>query len=405
MNSFAVASCFVAVMVMTLALAGTPAFAATEPLRSQNPSRISTLDGLRGFLALAVLCHHGVVYRSFLQTQDWSAVPGVGAMLGEGGVSMFFMLTGYLFWRRLIATGGRPDWFKLYVGRMFRIGPLYLLAVATALFATFAAFPERIVSWQALTGQIAPYFALGLLPLHDVNGFATPLLLAKVTWSLHYEWLFYLSLPLLGFAARSPRLHALAPAAMLIVSFWLLSVLRGTIEDKLVPICAALFALGMLSASAQAHGSSRDGFGRLGSIGVVVLAVVSVSCFSTAYSRPAMLMLGALFFLVASGNSVFGLLTSRSAVRLGEISYGIYLLQGLILAAVFRPTPLRALALGSPIWHGALLLLSAILLVIVAALAHLAVERRGIRLGQALVAWSATRRPLVTLSPDALEPR
>lgn len=43
--------------------------------------------------------------------------------------------------------------------------------------------------------------------------------------------------------------------------------------------------------------------------------------------------MGCFFYLVASGNTLGGLLTSRPARVLGTVSYSLYLLQGLVLFA------------------------------------------------------------------------
>ena len=37
------------------------------------------------------------------------------------------MITGYLFWSQMLKAKGRPNFLKLYVGRLFRIVPLYLV--------------------------------------------------------------------------------------------------------------------------------------------------------------------------------------------------------------------------------------------------------------------------------------
>ncbi len=393
-------------MAIAAAIAGSPALAVVD--RPRLSRRIATLDGLRGFLALSVFLHHGLVYRGYLETGEWRGTPGLPDMLGSGAVALFFMVTGYLFWGHLIACRGRPDWMHLYISRVFRIGPLFMLATLMALLATFAAAPGLIVAPAALLGQIVPYALLGFMPLGDVNGFATPLLLAGVAWSLHYEWLFYLALPLLAFAARRPAWHLSGSIALLLGSLVCLSFGNGPVQDKLIFITTGLFSLGMLSASLHALGVRRT-FGWAGSVACLTLLAITMGCFSTANCRAAMLMLGVVFFLVASGCSLFGLLNCRAAIRLGELSYGIYLLHGLVLAAVLRPAPIRALVLSSPLWHGALLLATMLVLILAATLAHVHVERRGVRLGRRAASWAASwaaaRRPLIALSPEGLEPR
>ena len=80
-----------------------------------------------------------MIYRSFLQNGSWQAPQShLFMMLGPLAVCMFFIMTGYLFFGQLLRTQGRPDWYRLYIGRIFRIGPLYALAVVAMLLLVFA---------------------------------------------------------------------------------------------------------------------------------------------------------------------------------------------------------------------------------------------------------------------------
>jgi hypothetical protein len=111
---------------------------ADEPL--QRDRRTATLDGLRGFLALSVFAHHLVITHRYIETGIWGLPPSaLYTMLGQAGVMLFFMITGFLFWGKLLDAKGRPDWTALYLGRVFRIGPMYLLAVGLML---------AIVAWR-----------------------------------------------------------------------------------------------------------------------------------------------------------------------------------------------------------------------------------------------------------------
>ncbi len=386
---------FIACVGTALLVASVPVLAALDG-RDGGGRRVATIDGLRGFLALAVVCHHGAIYQDFLRTGVWAAPPGFAAMLGKAGVSLFFMITGYLFWRRLIARRGRPGWAALFTGRLFRIAPLYGVAAGLAVVTSFAMAPTLNVPWSTLFAQLGRYAAFGLLPVSDVNGVDTSLLLAHVTWTLRYEWLFYFSLPLLAVFARSARTHLAAAASITTVALAMMEAFGTTFAAP--PI--ATFGAGMLAASLQAHGFGGGGYGRPGSVAACLLLGATV--FGDPGDVVTTLLLGGAFLLITSGNSLFGLLQTRPAQRLGEISYGLYLLQGLVLGALLLPA--RALTVASPLSHWAIVILASALLVLAATVAHLVVERRFIRFGQVFVGWARARRPVV-LSPDALEPR
>jgi peptidoglycan/LPS O-acetylase OafA/YrhL len=362
-------------MAVVYAVAATPAFRWADTPPSPHPNRVTAIDGLRGSLALGVVFNHVAVYHEFLLSGRWSGPPtNFYLVLGPLSVSLFFMITGYLFWGRLVRTQGKPGWVALYVNRFFRIVPLYVAAVVV-MFAAVGVLTgwHRGVSGLRLAHETARWvLPFGVLIGGEVNGYAnTSVLLANVTWTIRYEWWFYFSLPTLSLASRSRRWHL--PAVIVGCLLWLGSGQSG------MPV--ALFLCGMLCASLQERGLLLALPDRVGSFLVIVL-LVGVFQFHEMGPTTPITLLGLIFYLIVSGTSVFGLLESRPARRLGDISYGIYLLQGLVLAAVYWPAPMRALALESPVYHWGLALAAALLLIALATVAHVAIERPGIALGR-----------------------
>ncbi|MBV9117719.1 MAG: acyltransferase family protein, partial [Acetobacteraceae bacterium] len=158
------------------------------------------------------------------------------------------------------------------------------------------------------------------------------------------------------------------------------------------PFCVAMFFTGMSCASLRAARIVPPLPDAAASALVLALVVAVFAAFPVAYATGPVILLGLAFFLVASGCTVFGLLASRAARRLGDVSYGIYLLQGLVLALVLRP--LRAASLASPVEHWALVLVCAALLVVLATATHTLVERPGIALGKRVAAVLGGARAL-----------
>src|SRR5215831_10336705 len=95
---------YFACMGLLLAIAATPLFKAADVPPNPRDDRLSTLDGLRGFLALCVFFQHATLYG------PPASAPGFYFYNGQVGVETFFMITGYLFWSRLVAQRGRWDW-------------------------------------------------------------------------------------------------------------------------------------------------------------------------------------------------------------------------------------------------------------------------------------------------------
>lgn len=240
--------------------------------------------------------------------------------------------------------------------------------------------------------DLAPWLALGFVEGPDIGGFHdTRVLLARVTWTLHWEWLFYLSLPVSAVLARRGRLH-LPAIGLLLAATLIRQAVHPAVPALNHPLpFVTLFLTGMFCASLHAEGLTKRRSDTWSSAAVLTLLTI-VALAQQGSTAGSTILLGLIFYLIVSGTTVFGLLVSRPAVRLGDISYGIYLLQGLALAALLRPEPLREIATGSALGHWVMVFLSSVLLVAVATLAHDRIERPGIALGKRLAAALATRR-------------
>ena len=372
---------------LILLLAGTPLFAAADSPPTPGAARVSTLDGLRGFLALGVFFHHAAITHAYVTDGVWRLPPSrFYAMAGQVTVALFFMITGYLFWSILIRERGRPDWSLLYNSRLWRIGPLYLVAIASMLLiVSIEAGGQLRVPIRDLVAEIAPWLCLGSLDGGPVNGVTnTGIILAGVTWTLRYEWLFYAGLIVISLAARSLRTHL--PFAVIGIAaclLWRFAQLPTWLSSN-DPIYAGLFFAGMVSASLRANGHCARLPQSVLSAAALSLLILAFVLFPTAYAAAPTVLIGMAFYLIISGATIFGLLETRAARRLGNISYGIYLLQGLVLTAVFAFIPVREFALASASSYWEVVTIVAVLLVVAATFAHVYVERVGIEIGRSV---------------------
>ncbi len=371
-------------MAALLALASMPLFSGADAPPGRTRGRFAAIDGMRGFLALAVVFHHGARYHELLTTNGWHTPSLFYEHLGVIGVSLFFCVTGFLFWGRLIHEGGRPDWLQLYIGRLFRIAPVYVLAIAilACIVAVAVASGRLMVSVPELLYQLAAWLSLGVRRFYpDLNGYpGVYLMQAGTVWSLRYEWIFYASLPLLALA---PRFRFHLRASLLLLAFFLawcaFDPAFWHTDRVAIPAFGALFAGGMIAASLHDL-QLLPRPPRLVGAALVSGAIAGTFLFRDVDSVGSLLLLIAAFCLVAGGCDVLGLLTLRASRRLGDVSYGIYLLHGLVLTVIMRP--LRGVALSSPEAHWCLVLLCAALAFCVALAAHVLVELPGIEAGK-----------------------
>jgi peptidoglycan/LPS O-acetylase OafA/YrhL len=379
-------------MTVVVGIAALPLFRFID--NAPNPgARYSTIDGLRGFLALAVFVFHLLVTHRFIETGIWD-VPDSRfyALLGPVGVSLFFMITGFLFWEKMLRAKGRPRWRELYIGRLFRIGPMYLFVVLVMLYIVFTRTGFQLhESADVVAGSVLQWLALGMIDTQpDVNGYRASHVLAGVTWTIWYEWAFYASLMATAVFARGK-------AHLIFVFAALAACLGGKILLSVDAMGIAVLFLSGMAVASLLHENIRPRISNnvSSTIALACLGVVFATS-DSGYGTFSAMLLALFFYLVCSGTSVFGLLTTTPARRLGNISYSLYLMQGLVLTLVFAIAPLRDFAMASPQQYWVASIVCVCVLLLGAALGYALIERPGIALGQRLI----RRRTPTTGSPQ-----
>lgn len=382
--------------------------------RDRQATRLGKIDGLRGYLALAVFVYHFFLTHQWHNGAAWpSPTPAAIRNLGEVGVSVFFMITGFLFIHRLRERqlgnrearsnettvkeqpwdfrtrfdAWRREWSDFIVRRICRIYPLYLSAmviiVGISLSKTGMVMndsPRELLVW------LIKWLGFSATPLNGVEH--APIMLARVEWTLRYEWVFYLSLPLVALSLSKARAFAFivtsaaVAGALWPVETWI-SFLR--LESKFL----FLFVLGGWLAEAKLQEMSpvlRSVPWRSGTLSIIALACLAtvVFGFNTAYGFLQACLLAVFLLMVVMDNTLFGLLALPASRLLGEISYSIYLIHGLVLY-VFFTLLLPDVLVGEPIARAGLWLpVAASLVTATAWFTYNAVEARGIRLGRYL---------------------
>jgi peptidoglycan/LPS O-acetylase OafA/YrhL len=357
--------------------------------------RLGCVDGLRGYLALAVLTHHVLVW--ILTTRmgvAWGplAIPFFN-QLGVGAVGLFFMTTGLVFYPRVLAGLRRTPWLTVYISRLFRIVPLVTVGVGiitVIIMARTGAKPDlhyigAAVHWISSRGEPP---ILGYPDSGRIN--------AYVLWSLWYEWLFYLFLlPICAGAmdlVRALRLPSwVVPVALFVIGVGIdiAGVLLQFDPDGFVFL--PVFAIGMLAFELQLRPKVRAALSKP-YVAVIAAAGLLLGMATTAepyfFSLP---LFGFFFICVACGNGFGGILRSRGSYVLGECSFGIYVLHGIVLdvlfvdaGAILKPLGLTALPLLAPV--------AAVVVALVTAATFLLVERPAIQTGKRFSRWLALKR-------------
>lgn len=319
----------------------------TAAVHPQRP-RFVHFDALRGLAVLAVLAFH---ISALTDNIGRGASGRLAAPLGAIGVSVFFVLSGFLLYRPHIAArhGGPPprpvgDYLRR---RALRILPPYWVALTL-----LAVFPGIA---GVFSGDFWRYY--GLLQIYWTDTLGGGI---SVAWTLCVEATFYLALPVWAMitARRSERTDAAALLAVIALS-GLLQIAAmhqsvGHVVAIALPAQAIWFALGML----LAHASVRDlaPLRRTAESSGLALWAASAGCWvglalmstgsgfgqwlqqthrvvpvAEAAARVALMLVLALTFILPA---VFGetvrdvprrLLTWRPVRFLGAISYGLFL--------------------------------------------------------------------------------
>lgn len=305
-----------------------------ELSRGGTGHNVRPMEGLRGFAVFLVFLVH---YISL--SLPWVPVDSVQAQwahglhaMGNVGVDLFFVLSGYLIYGSLVAK--RQAYGAFIWRRVVRIYPTFLVVFAlylalSLLFPAESKLPEGglEVAWYLLANLL---LLPGLAPIEPM---------ITVAWSLSYEFAYYLVTPfvvlLLGLHQRTPvwRLVCFGLAGVLaLVGF---GIWGGPV--RLAMFVAGIVLYECLLIAPRTRGRSAWG-------GLALVAALALAAWPAAGHAGLALKLGLLgvLFLVVC-HSAFTDATGRLAQALswtplrwlGNISYSYYLIHGLALKGMF----------------------------------------------------------------------
>lgn len=297
-------------------------------------SRELALDGLRGMAALMVATYHAALCCTWLHTGRWGeAESPILQLFGPGGVTIFFMLTGYLFWSKARARNGKMNVWKLWRGRLYRIAPLYLFSLLLVLIIAAAQTGGHwlnLDNWKPLLRLLA----LGALNWHNIGPVNLGDYNAGVVWTLWYEWGFYLILPGIAWLAVGRKIFGGAPLA------YVLTFICLGFNFNVQP--GLFFILGMLCPVLLENQLLRSQLRRPVAAAAALTLTVLLCVVSHKYlftQVPSISLAGSIFpvfIVVAAGNSFFGLLVHPAIRCLGAVSFSLYLLHGIMFLLCFR---------------------------------------------------------------------
>ncbi len=352
-----------------------------------NPHRLAYLDALRAIAAVSVCFYHMIGFLGANGTASNAPLPlAIRAAvldtfdLGRFGVVLFFLISGFI-----IPTSLKPESTlgRFAVTRFFRLYPAYWLACLLILVLPFAAPGASFGIGDVLANlTMVPK----LFHKQEMSG---------VFWTLFVEIVFYIGCAML-FALRAlekPVVIGVVAVGMNLVTP--VSILFNTFFHTALPVSFLCFHLSFLFIGSvfrldllKGHREARL-FGVLlcvlllltvpittGLLFPVPQAVAAQFVMHGAYASALAYFFAIALFLVVVWQKT-GIATPL--VRVGEVSYSLYLLHMLCIAAVARlmaPVSLPAIA--------AYFLLSLALTLIAANIGYRLVEMPAVALGKRL---------------------
>jgi len=341
------------------------------------PQKYPAITGLRSLLSLSVFFHHAVIFYFYFKLRRWETPPSdFYTLLGQVPVAIFFSITGFLFWHKLIRGNGELRFMPFIASRIKRIAPAYIVVsvfiVLTILIMSGLSLHVSLIQFTRET--LTFIFSLGAIEVPSVNGMDPGLMGAGVFWTLRYEWKFYLCLPFIAYFLRHKKGRTIFYSVLL--SYILFRLL---FKYHKMPI-GLLFLPGILSACiVNSDTAFKKIFRHQHFMLLGLLALASIFMFrSSMYTYPSLLFLTIFFVALVflpSTSWPHKILTSKSFLMAGQASYSIYVMHTLILFVIFSYTNQYApIAEMAPIMFWLLVTLSLILLIALSLLSYRFIE-------------------------------
>jgi len=340
-------------------------------------NRIPAIDGVRGFAAAWVFLYHyvpGQNSASFPVHLIWAV-----NQIDWVGVSLFFVLSGFLISGILWDSFGDKNWWRnFYIRRSLRIFPLYFLALSIAVTIYFATGDNR-GSLQHLWIYI--FYLQDIPTLYGWGGHLPATAPLGHLWSLAVEEQFYMLWPislfvlagkrysamyaifvlwLLSFCFRLAAYKYLGPQAV----YWSGGFLAGRAGELLAGAFLALLVRGDTIENAKIYKHVPWVlYGSLAGIASIVYLDRSALLFIPLMSTVGLALLSVFFASIIAlslrPGTIQSFFQSQFLRWVGTISYGVYVYQ-LMLREVFDLVTQRIVPEASKSTHAIVLFVVAL---------------------------------------------
>lgn len=305
--------------------------ASNKQVRFVKSNKNLALSGLRGYVSFFIFLHHALSWHLYIRKDIWDASTSyLYTHLGHYRVFILFMFSGYLFTAKLMDRQLKPfDWQRFYMSRILRITPLYLFMIFLALLITIHESDYQLLeppfTFLKHTGIWLFFSFFGTPPINGVSQIA----ISGVAWTLPYEWFYYAILPLIALFLKG---NVSWP-------YLLFSTISAIALYYWHPNWALVSAFGyggVVAMILRVSGLPKLLSGKISASIAIILLLIVAFAMPSGGNYVSRTLVCIAFIIVASGNSIFGILNIRLAQSLGEHSYSIYLMHSIVLYIGFK---------------------------------------------------------------------
>lgn len=293
-----------------------------------SKNKFPAIEGIRGYLAYFVFLHHSYIWYYYLHIGEWTEPKiKIFNQLGIGSVSIFFIITAFLFTNKLLSKK-EINWLFFLKNRFFRLFPIYIIAISILIFIVLILSNFKLnVPIGYFINQCFNWVIFTFTSQGDINNIEnTFIIISGVTWTLKYEILFYSLLPFLYFLITKRKENIFTIFISLI-----LAILFFAKED--VRYILFLYFLGGILVAFLSHYNKLKFLHKniLLSSTALIGFILNLFLFHSSENIISVIILTFLFANIICENKIFSIIKGKTSQVFGQISYSMYLFHGIIL--------------------------------------------------------------------------
>ena len=325
------------------------------------------INGLRGLAAVFVFINHApfMLANIGVKNDSFSSWGWIYVNLGSFGVQIFFCITGFLFFDKIIKSP-TIQWDKFFEGRVRRVAPLYYFSSAivfliACLYSNFDIFNKETL----LT--VSSMLTFNFLDSPSTIGGIVLTPLNSVTWTLVHEWRFYAVLPLIALTYKSRYNKLILGVALALTA---IDLSASTI------VCWPYFLTGIIAAIL--HKKIQCQRQTTWVLSIFALCIFIYTCGTKepqGYGALRFVLSSCFFMCITLANP--RVLHAQCLNRLSDISYSIYLMHLPVLYLTFKTAShLTDLSTISKTTFWSINLIAIPLITFVSTLTYINIEKR-----------------------------